>query len=748
MRIRRVKIQSFGSAQGESRTFGPKLNVIYGPNEAGKSTLRSFITTTLFPETKLKYPAPKKSDSGTVEVELSDGTVRTYTRDGKGSDSDASDLCKIDDKEYISIYSMSPEDLRDMRSIEKGDIRNRFLTIPGGTDLPKANENLNKERFELLPEKKRSSKCITATLIEAENNAKQDVENLRNRETGDSQYAELVSRRESLDREIEAQNILVREKDRIRTESHKADALAANKKKIEELEASEKELVYSENVDDKMLPNLENEVKSYRTIAKKAHENAELKKADLDGIDHKVILNRKKEIRYIDRESVKYEQDIQEMIAQQQPKPRPAPEPKPQPVPEPVPEPTPVPDKKQKGIPVLAVVGIVGVVLGIALATFANIIVGAVIGVAGAALTVYGFMKNRTAAEPVSEPVPEPEPVPESIPEPEPEPEPEEPPVPKKTLLVEYVDNTLDAIMKETGMKSEGFHSDLRRLTDLVSAAEKYEDSLTAAETADKDLDTANDKMNAFLEGFGGREKYEKALKDKVKLGEVRASLKDLRESTGEAPAVDVDSETAESDYQDAVNRLNDLKEERGSVDQAVRGILEDTQVEKAITKWKDAESAAYEAALKWAGLTLERILLDTASDVASKNHRPDVMQKADLYLGSMTNGRYRMNTDPHVTDIAVIDTQTGDSKTDPEWSSGLGDQVKLALKLAVSLSLSRERPPVILDDILLTSDSERKKGACEAISSLSDDIQVLFFTCDKETRDCMESVGAEIIDL
>ena len=61
---------------------------------------------------------------------------------------------------------------------------------------------------------------------------------------------------------------------------------------------------------------------------------------------------------------------------------------------------------------------------------------------------------------------------------------------------------------------------------------------------------------------------------------------------------------------------------------------------------------------------------------------------------------------------------------------------MKLSLKMAVSLSLSAERPPVILDDVLLTSDSGRKAGACEAIAKLSRDIQVIYFTCDRETRD------------
>jgi uncharacterized protein YhaN len=94
------------------------------------------------------------------------------------------------------------------------------------------------------------------------------------------------------------------------------------------------------------------------------------------------------------------------------------------------------------------------------------------------------------------------------------------------------------------------------------------------------------------------------------------------------------------------------------------------------------------------------------------------------------------------------VDRGTGEKKVAKEWSSGLEDQVKLSVKMAVSLSLSKEKPPVILDDILLTSDSGRKKAACKALAQLSEDIQVIYFTCDRETRDFLASEGASVTDL
>lgn len=48
MRIREAEIYSFGKFQGQKFHFEPGVNVIYGANEAGKSTLHAFLTAMLF----------------------------------------------------------------------------------------------------------------------------------------------------------------------------------------------------------------------------------------------------------------------------------------------------------------------------------------------------------------------------------------------------------------------------------------------------------------------------------------------------------------------------------------------------------------------------------------------------------------------------------------------------------------------------------------------------------------------------
>ena len=48
MRIKKIRIRNFGQFHNREFTFAPGLNVIYGENESGKTTLHTFLVSMLF----------------------------------------------------------------------------------------------------------------------------------------------------------------------------------------------------------------------------------------------------------------------------------------------------------------------------------------------------------------------------------------------------------------------------------------------------------------------------------------------------------------------------------------------------------------------------------------------------------------------------------------------------------------------------------------------------------------------------
>ena len=77
MRIASLFIQNYGSIQNRrmpdsGNEFGHRLNLIFGPNEAGKSQIRGFVEDILFPKT-----SPRSGSAGKAIGEIyfeEDGT--------------------------------------------------------------------------------------------------------------------------------------------------------------------------------------------------------------------------------------------------------------------------------------------------------------------------------------------------------------------------------------------------------------------------------------------------------------------------------------------------------------------------------------------------------------------------------------------------------------------------------------------------------------------------------------------------
>jgi len=93
MKINRLEINGFGRLENKSFLFGPGMNVIYGCNESGKSTLQAFIKAMLFgikggrrskegflPPSKQYKPWTARMYGGIIEYELDNGLRYSVNR--------------------------------------------------------------------------------------------------------------------------------------------------------------------------------------------------------------------------------------------------------------------------------------------------------------------------------------------------------------------------------------------------------------------------------------------------------------------------------------------------------------------------------------------------------------------------------------------------------------------------------------------------------------------------------------------
>ena len=116
MKINEIKINSYGKIQDQEIKFDKNINIIYGKNESGKSTILNFISNMLYGISKNKNgkeysdfekykPWNSEDFSGKIEYALDDGKTFEVFRDFK--------------KKNPQIYNEKKEDISKEFNIDK-----------------------------------------------------------------------------------------------------------------------------------------------------------------------------------------------------------------------------------------------------------------------------------------------------------------------------------------------------------------------------------------------------------------------------------------------------------------------------------------------------------------------------------------------------------------------------------------------------------------------------------------------------
>ncbi len=192
---------------------------------------------------------------------------------------------------------------------------------------------------------------------------------------------------------------------------------------------------------------------------------------------------------------------------------------------------------------------------------------------------------------------------------------------------------------------------------------------------------------------------------------------------------------------------LESLRSEAKQVEddwRAERGQLD--EYEKSLPSVADAEDELDEAEREWRrwsqlSETLEMTagFLKEAQDKVHRDIAPLLKATVLERLPQVTGGRY---TDCFIdpADLRVeVSGQGGQRRNAALLSHGTAEQVYLLLRLALARHLTKgsgETCPLILDDVVGASDSERKQAVLETLLAISETNQVILFTHEDDVRD------------
>lgn len=342
-----------------------------------------------------------------------------------------------------------------------------------------------------------------------------------------------------------------------------------------------------------------------------------------------------------------------------------------------------------------------------------------------------------------------------------------------KTDAVKDLDARMEALLQRLGMEFTGFNHAAylldESLRDSIASrlkSEGYQERLIEMKGALTDLEdrlsAVEAEMNTLLEPYGDVQTFLTVAEDRHQLIEARREREVLRatlmSSAGNPEAyerlletmsgmdrneVDEEISSLEVILKGLTDERDRMQRELGGIDESVTSMSTDDLLSRKRQELSDAEASMDETIRRWSMLQMARRILDEATAEFEKEKQPEVVRRAEGHLRTMTGRDYTLMTDLGKGTMMVLDQDL--RKEEDMWSSGLGDQVNLSLRLALARAMGNPEPlPIILDDILVRFDPSRRLGAAKAIAEVAEEQQVLFFTCDPAVGDSFRRIGAD----
>ncbi|WP_084545250.1 ATP-binding protein [Derxia gummosa] len=183
-------------------------------------------------------------------------------------------------------------------------------------------------------------------------------------------------------------------------------------------------------------------------------------------------------------------------------------------------------------------------------------------------------------------------------------------------------------------------------------------------------------------------------------------------------------TEHAEAEHVRAIQAARDATHALQAIDASDRAAREREAMEHEAARVRDAVRP-------WLRLKLAHGLLSRAMDSFRERAQAPMVAAASAYFSIMTGGKYvRLVVDEIDERPALVAETAGGTRIPPDaMSEGTADQLYLALRLAALDLRTEQDMPLVLDDVLMTSDDGRAARILDALSRFARRRQVLVFS-------------------
>ncbi|WP_281653791.1 ATP-binding protein [Eggerthella sinensis] len=710
--LQRIKIDSFGAFSNKVvGPFGPHLNVVFGQNEAGKTTLASFVGGVLFGWEEARgsrntYKPINAERAGSlffVEDEgdgSQDERILSRVRNSDGLQGDASLVADIDKETFQTMFSLTSDELRTLRNTT--DVTAKLLTAGSGTGASPAHALATVQ--ERLAEYTSRAAGIEHSIA----NLTAQQSDLRARMAAAAEEAERFKRQDKEFRELEPQrNELLTRLDALNTDIETLAATRANIEKLDrEIDSLTDQIASLHDEEDVLVTTYCAHTSGVSELAKLGTSDERALRDQIDSLavdeakcEHAVDLAQDN----FATSKAAYEALLETADAQAQHE----------------------RSRRQRGVQVaLSIVLPLGFIsAGLPLFIHGREITSLSFTAVGVGLIVFAIMLALAAMVMLFRP------------------NKEEDAKEARKQDAQWV-MLQDKKKLEACLESqEAFKVRARAQLDAAGLADAN-GSLRRSRTLLDEAKDARAENNLFQQRLQALVSRRSALEESLASAKrQRRRLYERIDLRSERTIEAIDDALAQKSQQrmglletsEGLNRrYGELKQELSHAEH-----LHDFDELKLL--YQQVRTRQDESAQEYARLLLARRMLESAIATWESKSQPEVYRQASRLLSLMTDGRWTKVSLTAEGRLQVTDAVK--TTRDPvQLSLGTCQQLYLSLRIALLMTADNvgRAVPILADDILVNFDSTRRAGAARALAELARMRQVVLFTCHEEIVETM----------
>jgi len=258
-----------------------------------------------------------------------------------------------------------------------------------------------------------------------------------------------------------------------------------------------------------------------------------------------------------------------------------------------------------------------------------------------------------------------------------------------------------------------------------------------------------------FKKGLDGKIAYDNLIKSKeskiILLENLlrKASLEELKKTISDLN-MDYDEEFDTMDIHEIEKKIGtmeknlaELKYEYSKIEERMdllnKFLEELANIEEDIFR-KEREIEGYKEEI--ISIEIAKEVIEKVSEKIHNQFAPDINESISQLMGFITNGKYGKIKVDDKLDISVENPLTGELIPIDSLSGGTIDQIHFALRFSIMDSMKKDNFPLILDDSFIQYDDNRLENILKFLGKLSEKTQIILFTCHKREREMLDNMN------